>query len=276
MSLERTIEMKFADKLIASFIERSFHNYVTTIIGVLVILGATLGGMANAVAASLVLYGIPVHAALVNLAAVAGGVALILAKDAKVKLPTQVGIFLVLIGIFLLSAKPARAQAASSPTTPTTTSSAPALSFTASSSAIGMRLGGTTAVGTDIGETLAFTKSLSLRGDQILAPTLNFSGYYGGAVWQPDLTKVLAKTTLPANAFSLFARGAAGVSTNGAAPAGQTGTHISFVAGGGVNYATPVSLKITALEIDYLRAPGFGGSGNGQVYSAGLSFLFGK
>lgn len=102
--------MSIVQRVIAALIERVFGHYVTTVIGVLVVLSATLGGMAKAISENLVLHGIHVQSGLITVAAVALGVAGILAKDAKIKLPTQVGMLLMVL--FLCTS--AQAQSSSS------------------------------------------------------------------------------------------------------------------------------------------------------------------
>jgi hypothetical protein len=109
---ERKVEMNIVEKLVAQLIERTFKNYVTTIIGLLVIVSATLGGAASVISANLALHGVHVQSMLVSIAAIVMGVACILAKDAGVKVPTQVGMILLMIGIGMMCAIPIHGQAA--------------------------------------------------------------------------------------------------------------------------------------------------------------------
>lgn len=80
--LKEKIEMGFAEKLIAGFIERSCKNYVTTIVGIISVALYALTQFSGV---------IPPHyqAAVSAASEVLGGVALILAKDAGVKYPTE-------------------------------------------------------------------------------------------------------------------------------------------------------------------------------------------
>ena len=103
--------MNFAEKMIAGLIERVCKNYLTSIIGGLVVLSATLGGAAQAIATTLVVHGVNVHSWLVTAAAIAIGVACCLAKDTGAKLPTEAGgasptakiLVFAMIGVLLAS-----------------------------------------------------------------------------------------------------------------------------------------------------------------------------
>lgn len=116
-NLKEKIEMSIIQKIIASLIERVFKNYLTSIIGVLVVVSATLGGMAQAISETLVFHGIHIQSTLVTAAAVILGIAGILAKDTNTKLPPKVGVVLIAL---LLGASTLNAQSSSSASTPQT------------------------------------------------------------------------------------------------------------------------------------------------------------
>ena len=148
--------------------------------------------------------------------------------------------------------------------------------FTASSQAVGVYIGGNWGVGTDIGEQLQVTNTVYVAGDELLATSISFTGYYGGLGWTPDISKLIAKTKLPANTFQPFVHAGAGVATN--SDVKTNGTHPSFFAGGGINYSPTKNGAFTLqpVRIDYLNAPGFGTSPHGWTIAAGMSYLFGK
>lgn len=176
-------------------------------------------------------------------------------------------LFMLLIG----SAATASAQAA------TPAPAAPAVSangFAASSDAVAIHYKGGWSAGTHIIESYDFldfgkdkTNHLYLEGHELLAPTPGFSIYAGGITFQPDLTKLLNKTNVQANSLNAYFTGAAG---NGVPTTG--GSHISFLAGGGVKYNLTQALTWNTLQAQYGR---FGSNGFG-VISTGLSFFFGK
>lgn len=78
--------MDFVQKLLAEAIERVFKNRVTSIIGVLVIAAGAITGASNAISDTLMFHGVHVKSALVVIGSVITGVALLLAKDAGIKI----------------------------------------------------------------------------------------------------------------------------------------------------------------------------------------------
>lgn len=269
--LERKLEMNLIEHVIASLVERVFHNYVTTVIGVLVVLAATLGGMAQSIADGLMIYGIHVHAALVTAAAVALGVACILAKDSGVKLPTQVGMILLALAVVLGGTAPASAQSAISPLP-----NAPAapVGFTASTGPVAINYRGAWSVGTIVDQSFDLmdfgakkTNHLIIAGSELLAPTPGWNAYLGKVTLAPDFSKVLARTNIAPNSLSVSFDAAAGVAT----PT-SSGSNIAWYAGGGLKYQLTSALSWQSLQAQY----GAIGSQRFAALSTGLSFLFGK
>lgn len=111
---ERKMEMQFAQKIIAEAIERVFKNKVTSIIGLIVIVGGAITGASHVISPDLMFHGIHIKAALVTIGELIAGVALLLAKDAGVKLPAA-NMLLAAIVLGLVLAPSARAQAAPTP-----------------------------------------------------------------------------------------------------------------------------------------------------------------
>lgn len=107
--------MSILERLIASLVERVFGNKVTSIIGVLVIAAGVIGGAGKAFPSNLMLYGFHVQSALVTLAAIVGGVALLLAKDSGVKVSAPSPVILLLVALSLMCAGPLAAQAPPAP-----------------------------------------------------------------------------------------------------------------------------------------------------------------
>jgi hypothetical protein len=163
----------------------------------------------------------------------------------------------------------AQAQAATTSTTASASNG-----FAATSEAVAIRYSGEWSVGTHVTESYDFadfgkTKAnhLYVQGHELLAPTPGLSIYAGGLQFEPDLTALLKRTNLPASNFGVYFNGAAG---NGVPSSG--GSHISFLAGGGVKYALTSALTWQSLNVQYFRY----GSNNGAAISTGLSFIFGK
>lgn len=156
-------------------------------------------------------------------------------------------------------------------TTTTTTTTSP---FTLSTTAMNIQLNGTNSVATDISEALPFVQSknyglFTLTEHNIVAPSINLTGYYGGLQWTPDLTKVIAKTLIPANTFQPYIEFGTGVVSN------STKYHSSTFAGGCVNY-DPTSEGHFGIPtcVKYLNAPGFGKSPHGWEVSSGIKWSF--
>lgn len=156
--------------------------------------------------------------------------------------------------------------------TTTTTTTTPM--FTGSSDAVALHYNGAWTAATLVGQQYDFldfggkkTNHLSLVGNELIAPGANFDAYLGGLRYEPDLSGLLAKTNLPAGTFGVYLEGSAG---NGVPSSG--GSHISFLAGGGVKYRATASLSWNAFQAQYVRF----GSQQGVILSSGLSFIFGS
>lgn len=268
---ERKIEMK----IVAALIERVFKNWITTALGVLLGFAGVVSAVYNLIPSTAVWQGHNVGNTLLAAAGVAVALAGAIAKDKNIginppTLPTKVGmIVLMLLAGSMLWPVSAQAQAA---TTSTTTSASNG--FAATSEAVAIRYSGEWSVGTHVTESYDFadfgkTKAnhLYVQGHELLAPTPGLSIYAGGLQFEPDLTALLKRTNLPASNFGVYFNGAAG---NGVPSSG--GSHISFLAGGGVKYALTSALTWQSLNVQYFRY----GSNNGAAISTGLSFVFGK
>lgn len=161
-------------------------------------------------------------------------------------------------------------------TTPVATAPAAptSLGLSGESDALAVHFNGEWSAGTLVTESFDFldfgtTKGnhLFLVGQQFLAPTPGLQAYLGGVVIQPDFTKLLNKTNVPTGNFSAFFSGSVG---NGLPATG--GSHISFMAGGGVKYTLTTSLTWQTIQGYYGRI----GSQPFEAISTGLSFVFGK
>lgn len=276
-SIEGKVEMNIIEKVIAAAIERVCGNYVTTIIGILVVLSATLGGAASAISTNLALYGINVHAGLVTAAAVILGVACILAKDSGVKLPTQVSMVFLALCMALMLPTGARAQASSSTASAAAPAAvvpipiaAPASLFTATAEATAFHFNGGWSVANhtttsfdliDWGANKA--NSLAIEGHAITAPTPGYTIALGGVRVTPNLANLISKTNIPAGSFGIYLQGAAGATS---APT----THLAFLLGGGVQYRVSNTVTWSSLHVGYLRL----GAQSAAEVSTGLQYFF--
>lgn len=191
------------------------------------------------------------------------------AADAQATGLNKVGVILLMMGLGAMCAGRLQAQAATPAPTATVSASN---GFAGTSSAVAIHYGGAWSVGTHITESYDFadfgkTKSnhLYVEGHELLAPTPGFSIYAGGLKYEPDLTALLKKTNVPAGNFGVSLSAALG---NGVPSSG--GSHIAFLAGGGVKYQLTSSLSWQTLEAGY----GQFGSNRFAVISTGLSFIF--
>jgi hypothetical protein len=180
--------------------------------------------------------------------------------------------FTIAIVSLLAVASLAFGQAATSTPAPDPAQNA-APQFSISSGPASIQLGGQSVAATDVVGSFAVTKSVTLETDNIVAPALNFQGYYGGAKWYPSfLTKALAKTN--ASSVAPYFHGAFGIDRN--VPATGTATqHYSALVGGGFDYYVGSSLAVGP-RFEYLNAPGFGKSSRGVFTTVNLSLVFGK
>lgn len=154
------------------------------------------------------------------------------------------------------------------PTAPTS------LGLSGESDAVAVHFNGEWSAGTLVTESFDFLdfgtakgNHLFVTGQQFLAPTPGLQAYLGGITIQPDFTKLLSKTNVPTGNFSAFISGAVG---NGLPSVG--GSHISFMAGGGIKYTLTQSLTWQTIQGYYGRI----GSQPFEAISTGLSFIFGK
>lgn len=146
--------------------------------------------------------------------------------------------------------------------------------FTASSAAMAIEMNGEYSVASDTTESLNITKSCGISGDELLAPTINLQGYYGGVACTPDLSALLAKTQIPPSSIQFTFKASLGVARN-TTPTDAI-NHISGFGGGCVTYqATPGGGFVAPMCFQYLRAPGFGKDANGFLVSAGLGWVWG-
>lgn len=243
-------------KIIASIIERSCKNYKTTIMGVVAALASGLAVYTNAVHPS---YAEPLIAVGAFLGLLAGA----LGYDAK-------KMAILLLALFLPFAANAQQKPVVQATAPVSTSNG----FAGASDAVAIFYGGAWSAGTHIRQSYDFldfgaskSNHLYLEGHELIAPGPGFNLYAGGIKFEPDLTSMLAKTNVPAHNFGLSFSAAVG---NGIPSTG--GSHISFLAGGGVKYNLTNSLSWQTLQAQY----GQFGSNRFAVLSTGLAFIFGK
>jgi len=158
----------------------------------------------------------------------------------------------------------------------------PGLAFTASGDAINFRAGsqGWT-LGALAREDLSLltlkdskgvaTGSVDIIGSQLLAPGVNLTGYFGGLQYAPVLSSLIAKTNLPANAFTLALEAQPGVVKNAA-----QASHFGVMAGGVFSYILSPAVSLNVLRFGYMDAPGFGGRNSTYYLSLGLATTWGR
>ena len=262
-------------KIVAALNERVFKNWITTVLGVLLGFAGVVSAVYSLIPSTAVWQGHNIANTLLAAAGVAVALAGAIAKDKNIginppTLPTKVGmIVLMLLAGSMLWPVSAQAHAATTSTTPRASNG-----FAATTEADAIRYSGEWSVGTHVTESYDFadfgkTKAnhLYVQGHELLAPTPGLSIYVGGLQFEPDLTALLKRTNLPVSNVGVYFNGAAG---NGVPSSG--GSHISFLAGGGVKYALTSTLTWQSLNVQYFRY----GSNNGAAISTGLSFIFGK
>lgn len=155
---------------------------------------------------------------------------------------------------------------------------APQPLFSQTTSAVAIRIGGQTVVGADVIGAFNLTKNIILESDNVLAPSNNFQGYYGGVRYNVNslLKNVLAKTNVSPTMFNPYIHAALGVDRNVPAT-GPVSQHISAMIGGGFDYDPNGAGKfMLGPRIEYLNAPGFGKSPSGVIVSASLTFILGS
>ena len=160
-------------------------------------------------------------------------------------------------------------SAQTAPSTPTTSNG-----FSGASEAVAVFYNGDWSAGTHVTESYDFldfgakkTNHLYVEGHELLAPAPGFNIYAGGLKVEPDLTALMNKTNVGAGNFGVYVSGAVG---NGMPSSG--GSHVSFLAGGGVKYKITNSLTWQSLQAQYGRF----GSNSFAIISTGLSFIFTK
>src|SRR5271154_6555703 len=100
------------------------------------------------------------------------------------------------LGLFLcgllLSVVPCLAQ------TPAPAPATPSPLFSQTTAAVAIRIGGQTVVGADVIGAFNLTNNIILESDNVLAPSNDFQGYYGGVRYNVNslLKNVLAKTNI--------------------------------------------------------------------------------
>jgi hypothetical protein len=161
------------------------------------------------------------------------------------------------------TATPAPAPATSNPSTSNST-------FSLEASILSLSAKGTTTPATVIGETFLVTPKYLLREDNIIGPGANLNAYLGGLQYQPSLGKALQKTTLNSKNIQPYIMALVGANHVTNSATAITVQHVSFEAGGGVNYDPTGSGKfsVNLLEVRYLKAPGF--NNNAVSVSGGI------
>jgi len=146
--------------------------------------------------------------------------------------------------------------------------------FSGASEAVAINYQGAWSAGTHVTESYDFmdfgsakANHLYLQGHELLAPGPGVNIYAGGIQYEPDIHKLIAKTNVPAGSFVVYVQGAAG---NGTPSVGKS--HMSFIAGGGVQYHLAGALTWQALNAQWFRY----GNTSGTAISTGLTFIFAK
>ena len=170
-----------------------------------------------------------------------------------------------------IGALPAAAQTQTTTPAPVAgeTPSSPQGSFSLTAQAVALPGGGQTVAGTVVGFTKSITGTVSLRNDDLLAPGSNLQGYFGGAQWFPNASKLLAKTKL--TGLQPYITGSVGIDR--IVPAsGPSQQHIAFLAGGGLNYTPSSGPTVNLFEVRYARLPGL--ANNTAIVSSGFTLNF--
>jgi hypothetical protein len=140
---------------------------------------------------------------------------------------------------------------ASAPAPPSATNT-----FAINASALPLFGNGQTTPATDIGAVFQFTKNALLREENIIAPSVNVGGYFGGIQYQ--LPASLFKNTTFNNQFFPYVTGSVGLVRSTAIGA-TTANHVGALAGGGLNYCPSgnQTFCLNMVEARWARLPGF-------------------
>lgn len=180
--------------------------------------------------------------------------------------PASVAYVAKLLILFLLLSGSTMAQA-----NPPTPSYSPL--FSVSTQAVAVRIGGQTSPGTDAIGSFNLTPNWQLQSDNVLAPGINFQGYYGGVKgYLSFLSKALEKTSLAD--IKPYAHAMVGIVRNVPAT-GTAQQHYSFSVDGGFDYQVNGTLSVGP-RVGYLNAPGFGPHPNGALVSANVTVVLAK
>lgn len=159
----------------------------------------------------------------------------------------------------------AAACLAQTPPNPSTES--PTFTLNASVLSGGQNLG----AATDIGATFAVTKNWLLRSDNIIAPSVNTEGFFGGVQYNlPQLANLLKNTNLNSSHFQFYASAALGAARTQIGATGTPVNHFAALAGGGVNYDPTGTGKfsLNLAEVRWAKMPGWANST--VIVSSGL------
>jgi len=145
--------------------------------------------------------------------------------------------------------------------------------FSLTAQAMALPGDGQTVAASDVGATYAITSTISLRSDNILAPSNGVQMYTGGVQWFPNLSGFLAKTKLNPKQFQFYLTGSAGIDRLVPA-AGPSQQHIALLAGGGINYSPSSNgvFSVNLVEVRYAHIPGLANST--AIVSSGVNLTF--
>lgn len=145
--------------------------------------------------------------------------------------------------------------------------------FSLTAQAMALPGGGETVAASDVGATYAITNAISLRSDNILAPSNGVQMYTGGVQWFPNLSGFLAKTKLNPKQFQFYLTGSAGIDRL-VPSTGPSQQHIALLAGGGINYSPSSNgvFSVNLAEVRYAHIPGLANST--AIVSSGVNLTF--
>lgn len=162
---------------------------------------------------------------------------------------------------------------AQSVSTPPATSAPSGISLSTSSEATALDYAGVWSPATHVTESFDFadfgkTKSnhLFIEGHQLIATGAGFNSYLGGFRLAPDISKLLAKSNVPATNFGIYFNAAVGNTLF----SNSDKSNFTELAGGGIQYNLTKSLTWSSLHANWLRVGGI----NGIELSTGLQYVF--